>query len=71
MADNTAHARKEISGMRSAIEAHIAKWRQYSDANDKAFALKTIQRVQGDIAKLKEKHPSLRTDSNPLDAWRP
>lgn len=71
MADNTAHARKEISGMRSAIQDHVTKWRQYSDPNDKAFALKTIQRVQGDIARLKVKHPSLNSDADALDTWRP
>ena len=69
MADNAARARKELDGMRSAVQAHIAKWRQYSDPNDKAFALKTIQRVQGDIAKLRGKHPSLGSD--PLDSWCP
>jgi hypothetical protein len=37
----------KIAGHRKAIRAHIAKFERYPAAQDKAFALKTIERVQG------------------------
>jgi hypothetical protein len=71
MADNTAKARKDLEGMRKAVEEHIGKYQSYPDRQDKETALKTIQRVQGDIAATKAKHPSLTNDSSRLDSWRP
>ena len=70
MADNTAKAKKDLDGARSAVREHIAKWRKYPDTNDKAFAAKTIERVQRDIAKIKSDHPSL-SSSAPEDSWNP
>ncbi|WP_037320355.1 hypothetical protein [Amycolatopsis orientalis] len=71
MADNTARARDQVEGHRKAIRDHIEKWRKYSDQNDKKFALKTIANAQGQIQKLKERHPSLRNDRSSEDQWRP
>jgi len=70
MADNTAKARKEIDGWRANIARHVEKFKRYSDPNDKAFALKTIQRDQASISTTKGKHPSLRISSW-QDSWRP
>lgn len=71
MTDNTAKARKELDGMRRAVEEHIGKYQKYPDKQDKDTALKTIRRVQGDIAATKAKHPSLAGNSSRLDNWRP
>jgi hypothetical protein len=69
MADNTAQARKAIHGHRAAVREHIAKYKKYPDKNDKDFALKTISRVQAQIAKLRSAHPSIPSASE--DTWRP
>ena len=71
MDEGTARARREVAGMRSASVEHIAKWRAYPEPHDKATALKTIERVQGEIAKIQAKHPSLKNDYSALDTWRP
>ena len=71
MADNTAKARKELAGMRKAVADHIEKYQRYVEPYEKQGALKTVQRVQGDIARLKSKHPSLKDDSDRVDTWRP
>ena len=68
MADNTAKARKDLDGARGAAREHIEKWRKYPNEQDKGFALKTLDRVQRDIAKLKSDHPSLNS-SSPEDTW--
>ena len=71
MADNTARARTEIRSMRRAVADHVAKWRRYTEPHDKQFAAKTVSRVQADIARLKQGHPSLRNDSSWEDTWTP
>jgi ribosomal protein S20 len=71
MADNTARAREQIRGHRSAIREHIEKWRRYTTEYDKNFALKTISNAQAQIQKLKDRHPSLRSDSSQEDTWSP
>lgn len=70
MADNTARARKQLEGARSSVAEHVEKWRRYSDPNDKSFALKTVERVQKEISKIKSNHPSLN-HSSWEDSWRP
>lgn len=60
---------KKVEGHRRAIREHIDKYRRYPDPNDKNFALKTIQRVQGEIAALKRRKPTIRDSSE--DSWRP
>lgn len=71
MADNTATAKKQIAGHRDAIRDHIAKYKRYVEPYEKDVALKTVRRAQGEIAKLKSKHPSLQHDSDSVDTWRP
>jgi hypothetical protein len=68
MSDNTAKARKDLDGARAAVREHVEKWRRYPGEYDKNFAVKTIERVQRDIAKIKSDHPSLNTNS-PEDSW--
>jgi hypothetical protein len=68
MADNTAKARKELAGMRGAARDHISKWRKYPAQQDKDFAAKTIERIQGDIRKIKSEHPSLNQSASE-DSW--
>lgn len=71
MADNTARARQQLEGHRKAVKEHIEKWREYPDPKDKEFALKTIANAQKQIAKLKDAHPSLRSNDDGADSWRP
>ena len=59
----------KIAGHRKAIREHIAKFERYPAAQDKAFALKTIQRVQGTIRDLKRRQP--RASSSYEDTWQP
>ena len=70
MADNTARARKELEGFRASIAKHVEKWKQYPAQQDKDFAVKTINRDQGEIEKIKAKHPSLNSSSWE-DTWSP
>jgi hypothetical protein len=60
---------KKVEGHRRAIREHIEKYQRYVDERDKNFALKTIQRVQKEIADLKRRKPNIR--SKPEDSWRP
>lgn len=69
MAENTASARKKLNGHRRAVREHVEKWQRYPDADDKAFARKTIERIQNEIRDLRQKHPTL--DGEPEDTWRP
>ncbi len=39
------------------IEEHLEKARQYSDPKDKAFAMKTVERLRQEIAGLRRKLP--------------
>jgi len=71
MADNTATARKQLAGHRAAVKEHIEKYRRYAEQYEKDGALKTVVRAQGEISKLKDKHPTLMYDTDPVDAWRP
>lgn len=71
MADNTATARKQLAGHRDAVREHIEKYRRYVEPYEKDDALKTVVRVQDEISKLKDRHPSLRYDTDPLDTWKP
>jgi len=69
MAEHLKDVERKIAGHRRSIRDHIAKYERYPAAQDKAFALKTIQRVQGTIADLKRKQP--RASSSYEDTWRP
>ncbi|MFI5915145.1 hypothetical protein [Dactylosporangium sp. NPDC051541] len=62
-------AEKKIQGHRKAVRDHIDKYRRYPDPNDKKFALKTIQRVQGEITSLKRRKATIRDSWE--DSWRP
>lgn len=69
MTDDLRKTEKKIAGHRRAIREHIAKYERYPDDRDKAFALKTIERVQGTIRDLKHRQP--RASSSYEDTWRP
>lgn len=69
MADDLKQTETKIAGHRRAIRDHIAKCRRYPSPQDKAFALKTIERVQATIRELKRKQP--RASSSYEDTWRP
>lgn len=69
MADSAAKDRKKLEGHRRSIREHIAKHERYPDANDKAFALKTVRRVQAQAQAILRKHPSLASSWE--DSWRP
>ncbi len=69
MADNTARARQELSGQRRAIADHVEKWRRYTEDYEKRNALKTVERAQSEIRKLKSGHPSLRGERSWQDEW--
>lgn len=60
---------KKVEGHRRAIREHIDKFNRYPDTHDKEFALKTIQRVQREIADLKRRKPNIRASYE--DSWRP
>jgi len=60
---------RKIEGHRRAIREHIEKYKKYPDKHDKEFALKTIQRVQHEIADLKRRKPNIRASYE--DSWRP
>ena len=59
---------RKIQGHRKAVRDHIDKYRRYPEQNDKQFALKTIDRIQSEISKLKRRKSTL-TDSWE-DSWR-
>jgi hypothetical protein len=61
--------KQKIEGHRRAIREHIDKYHRYPSKQDKDFALKTIQRVQREIADLKRRNP--RIGSSREDTWRP
>jgi hypothetical protein len=49
--------------------AVLLRSRQICGEGKRHFALKTIQRVQGEIAALKRRKPTIRDSSE--DSWRP
>jgi hypothetical protein len=59
----------KIAGQRRAVREHIAKFENYPNANDKAFALKTVRRCQNEISDLLAKHR--HWDSSWEDDWNP
>jgi len=64
-----ADEQKKIDGHRRAVRDHIDKYKRYPVQQDKDFALKTIRRVQGEIADLMRKNPRARSSWE--DSWRP
>ena len=60
---------KKLDGHRRAIREHIEKYERYPAKQDKDFALKTIQRVQREIADLKRRNSRLGDSRE--DTWRP
>jgi|HubBroStandDraft_1064217.scaffolds.fasta_scaffold61559_3 hypothetical protein len=60
---------RKVDGHRRAIREHIDKYRRYTAQQDKNFALKTIERIQREIADLKRRNP--RIGSAGEDTWRP
>ncbi|MEQ7845754.1 hypothetical protein [Nocardioides kribbensis] len=69
MAEDLKTTEAKIAGHRRAIHDHIAKFERYPAAQDKEFALKTIERIQGTIRDLKRRQP--RASSSYEDTWRP
>ncbi len=59
----------KLEGHREAVREHIEKYEEYEDENDKDYALKTIERVQGEIADILAHHP--HWDSSWEDTWMP
>jgi hypothetical protein len=59
----------KVDGHRRAIREHIDKYQRYPAKQDKDFALKTIQRIQREIADLKRRNPRLANSGE--DTWRP
>lgn len=70
MAENTAQARSQLDGQRKTVRDHARKWRDHAASYEKDFAWKTIQNAQGHIRRLKDAHPSLRSNSGE-DTWCP
>lgn len=69
MADNTAAARKAVDGHRNHIRTHIDKHQRYSLPEQKRTMVKQIENAQGQIEKLRRKHPSLTSSWE--DTWKP
>ncbi len=69
MTDDLKKTETKIAGHRRAIREHIVKYERYAAAQDKEFALKTIERVQATIRDLKRRRP--RASSSYEDTWRP
>jgi hypothetical protein len=61
--------RKKLEGQRESIRLHIKKYQAFTHPQDKEFALKTIQRAQMEINKLKRGNPGL--DKMEEDVWTP
>jgi hypothetical protein len=59
----------KLEGHRRAIRDHIDKYRRYELQREKDHALKTVQRIQGEIQDLKRRNPNASSSSE--DTWRP
>ncbi len=70
MVENLAAARKQLDGQRDAVRDASRKWHKYPEGYEKDVQAKTVQNAQRHIQKLKEKHPTLRHDSDPADSWK-
>jgi hypothetical protein len=55
--DDMARDDDKLEGHRKAIQEHIEKYKAYSSKSDKNFALKTIRRIQSEIADILKDHP--------------
>lgn len=64
-----ANIEDKIAGHRKAIIEHIEKYEKYPHEYDKEYALKTIERVQKEIADLKRKKPNVGPSWE--DTWKP
>ncbi len=60
----------QIEGQRAAIREHIEKYNRYVYAQDKEFALKTIERCQDNIERLKAQCNQY-IESSWEDSWTP
>jgi hypothetical protein len=60
---------RKVDGHRRAIREHMDKYRRYPAQQDKNFALKTIERIQREIADIKRRNPRIGSASE--DTWRP
>lgn len=69
MTEDLKRTETKLAGHRGAIREHIAKYERYPAPQDKAFALKTIARVQDTIRDLKRRQP--RASSSYEDTWSP
>lgn len=63
-------AEKRIKGHRKAIEEHIEKSEKYDLDYQKEEALRTVERAQKEIEKLKGRSGA-KIDDSPLDNWKP
>ena len=59
---------RKLAGHRRAVKEHIDKYNRYPAKQDKDFALKTIQRIQNEIADLKRRNRT--AGSSWEDTWR-
>jgi hypothetical protein len=64
-----ANPKKVVEGHRRAVREHIAKFFDYDFENQKEFALKTVRRVQGEIADVRARARS--TAASWEDTWDP
>ena len=60
--------KRAVEGHRKAIREHIEKYKKYAIDHEKAFALKTIQNAQKQIADIKKK---MRFADSFEDTWKP
>lgn len=58
-----------VEGHRKAVVEHIEKYKKYPHPQDKEFALKTVNRVQDEISKIKQKNPKIENSWE--DTWKP
>nr|WP_315468627.1 hypothetical protein [uncultured Undibacterium sp.] len=58
---------KKLAGHRASVREHVKKFDQYPDERDKDFALKTISRVQTEIASLLKQHAHWKSSWE--DGW--
>jgi hypothetical protein len=61
--------KKAVEGHRAAVREHIAKFFDYPLKQDKDFALKTVKRVQGEIADVRARARTIVESWE--DSWEP
>jgi hypothetical protein len=64
-----ADPRKAVAGHRAAVREHIEKFFDYEHEQDKSFALKTVQRIQSEIADVRARARTIAASWE--DSWEP